>query len=191
MRCRIFAMVVCLGATAVMAQEKSVLVDDEDIWKQYTRPEVKVTDVNGNQATLGGVSIGTILNDQLYFGITGDILVDKITADDDSDIRLDRWDWWYAGAEVGYIFNPDSLVHLSVSSLFGGGQIEFKDTPDDDTDGFWIIEPGIQANINLSDTWEFGLGVSYRWTSDIDLDGVEEDDLTDVAFTAFFRALEF
>jgi len=176
-----------------LAAERTLL-DDEDVWKLYTEPSVRITDVNDNSATLGGVGIGAILNDQLSFGAEVNGLINDIKVDDDGGTIVRSFDWWYAGATVGYTFFASDLIHLNISSLFGGGQLHTH--PEDaslreESVSFAVIEPRGMAFVNLTDTVEFGLGVSYRAVEGFELDGVNDNDMNDIAWVASVRVTEF
>ena len=175
-----------------LAAERTLL-DDEDVWKLYTEPSIRVTDVNDNSATLAGVGIGAILNDQLSFGVEVNGLINDIKVDQDGDTIVRSFDWWYVGATVGYTFFASDLIHLNISGLFGGGQMHThpeKSLPEESV-SYAVIEPRAMAFINLTDTIEFGLGASYRTLEGFDLDGVTDDDMNDIAWVASVRVTEF
>jgi hypothetical protein len=192
MNCRIAALLLGLTATAAFAKEQ-VLLTEDDTWKLYTTPELAVTDINGNTATLGGIGIGAILNDHLWFGGAARILVNDIKADEAGSVQMDQYDFWYAGLTVGYTFMPESLVHFSVGALVGGGQAQLDTSADNsaETEAFVIIEPGVNLMINVSETVEFGVGVSYRHCAGADIDALTDEDLSDITGTVFFRVTEF
>ncbi|MFH0908106.1 MAG: hypothetical protein V1929_05030 [bacterium] len=175
-----------------LAAERTLL-DDEDVWKLYTEPSVRITDVNDNSATLGGVGIGAILNDQLSLGVEVNGLINDIKVDDSGDTIVRSFDWWYAGATVGYTFFASDLIHVSISSLFGGGQMHTHPDPAlrEESVSFTVIEPRAMVFVNVSETVEFGVGASYRYVNGFELDGVDDDTIDDLAWVASFRVTEF
>ena len=175
-----------------LAAERTLL-DEEDVWKLYTEPSVRVTDVNGNSATLAGIGIGAILNDQLSLGVEGNGLINDIKVDSAGDVIVRSFDWWYAGATVGYTFFASDLVHLNISSLFGGGELHTHPDPAlrEESVAFAVIEPRAMAFINVTDTVEFGVGMSYRYINGFELDSVDDDNIDDIAWVASFRVSEF
>jgi hypothetical protein len=190
---KLAALLVCLSAISVLAKDTAVL-NDADVWKLYTKPEISFSDINGDLETMGGVGIGTILNEQWTFGLAGHISINDIKAQEgSSDFRIDRWNFWYAGAEVGYILSPQSLLHLNPSILGGGGQIEVDNSPFDDhrTASFVIVQPQLALCLNLHETWELGASVGYRWISGADINGLTDEDLSDLTWSVFLRATEF
>ena len=175
-----------------LAAERTLL-DEEDVWKLYTEPSVRVTDVNGNSATLAGIGIGAILNDQLSLGVEGNGLINDIKVDSAGDVIVRSFDWWYAGATVGYTFFASDLVHLNISSLFGGGEMHTHPDPAlrEESVAFAVIEPRAMAFINVTDTVEFGVGMSYRYINGFELDAIDDDNIDDIAWVASFRVSEF
>jgi hypothetical protein len=191
MRGSIACLILGVAATSALAQDTAVFTDD-DAWKLYTTPHVKFMEINGNNATIGGVGIGTVLNERWTFGAAGRLLINDIKADEDGNVNLDSWDLWDAGAEVGYIFAPASLVHLNPSLYFGGGQAQLDYAFDgQETASFIVLEPQIAVCLNLHETWELGVAVGYRWVSGVDTPALSDEDLSDLTGTIFVRATEF
>ncbi len=190
MRGKIAGLVLCLAA-GVYAEDRAVL-NEEDVWKLYTTPQVKFMDINGNNTTFAALGIGTILNDHWYFGFLGQINMNDADVNEDSGhASIDRYDMWDAGAEIGYIFAPASLVHLDGSLYFGGGQVTIQDFGSEDESGYVVLEPQVSALINLHEVWELGAGVGYRFTDGVDTPAVSDSDLTDITYRVFLRATEF
>ena len=187
MRWTWMAMLACIAATSVVAQEKRTLIDDEDVWKLYTRPSVKISEVGGDDAAIGELGIGTTMNDQLHIGAAADILFND-TVNPDTGDNIDRWDFWYAGLDLGYTFAPESLVHVTVNTIVGGGSVKVEGG---DSEGFWIIEPGIAACINVSERVELGVGATYRFVSGADAPGLDDDELNEASGNIFFRVHEY
>jgi hypothetical protein len=182
-----------LLALPVLAADQTLL-DDEDVWKLYSQFDGKMGDINDNQAAFVGVGIGGILNDQFDVGVAGYALSNDIKADEDGQHILRSFDHWYAGPTVGYTFLSAALIHLRVHSLFGYGEVHThpKDASQrEESNAFSVMEPGATAYINVSETFEFGLGLSYRW-----VDGFQEPDYSDEDFSglllqASLRITEF
>lgn len=187
---KLVALLAGLLALPAFAADRAML-DDTDTWKLYTAPEVSFSDINGSTEALLGLGIGTILNNQWTFGLAAHINPNDLGGD--ADVGVEKWKFWNAGGEVGYIFAPASLLHLNASLFVGGGQIKVEDSffGGDDSDGFLIVEPRLSLCLNLHETWELGIGVGYRWVDGVNFDGLDDDDLSNVTGTVFLRATEF
>jgi hypothetical protein len=96
----------------------------------------------------------------------------------------------YGGLEFEYVRDPHKLVHYTVSTLIGAGAIDYKDfdcaacddagdnsDTDLDTDVFFVVEPSVNVMLNITPMFRIGLGVSYRYVQDVELKGVEDEDL--------------
>ncbi|MCU4157921.1 hypothetical protein J1N10_18250 [Carboxylicivirga sp. A043] len=87
----------------------------------------------------------------------------------------------YGGILVEPIVGAKSPVHLSFPILIGAGGVaynqhwqenednDYDDENYEDSDAFFVIEPGIELEFNMIKFMRMGLSVSYRYTSDINL----------------------
>ena len=79
----------------------------------------------------------------------------------------------YGGLYLEAIVFPGSPVHLAFPVLLGGGGISFVSYDDinygsnyvEDYEGFIIIEPGAEVELNLTRFMRLALGVTYRFPS--------------------------
>ena len=80
------------------------------------------------------------------------------------------------------------LAHLSLHTLIGGGNIYYHDyywrTSGDDV--FFVMEPGIDLELNVSRCFRFGLGGTYRFVN-----GISMPEFTDQDMSGFSVALTF
>lgn len=103
----------------------------------------------------------------------------------------------YAGLLLEPIIKYRSPVHVSLPVIIGAGGAGFgfhRDTvgeaPEVQDDGrrvrrngereaqaFFVLEPGVQLEVNLLPMVRFGLGASYRYTSRLELPATAEDAL--------------
>jgi hypothetical protein len=147
---------------------------------------------------LPGLNFGMILNHNWAIGLSGsfvantnylyfsDIYYDEYTKQM-SEARLGGA---YGGLLIEYILLPRSVVHVSFPLMIGGGYMAYYN--DDlyytsgypynyyehqaiDDDGFFVIEPGVKAEFNIIKKLRLGVGVSYRYTPDLDLVNTPSD----------------
>ena len=73
----------------------------------------------------------------------------------------------YGGLDVGWLFQPRRLAHLRVSVLMGAGAASSKSVsaggPTVGPNGIWVVEPGLELVINLTDFVHVVAGGRYRW----------------------------
>ena len=81
----------------------------------------------------------------------------------------------YGGLRLEYILLPNSPVHISLPVVIGAGGISYARSNHDfefgfsaTSQAFFVVEPGIELEMNVVKFMRVGFGVSYRFTSDID-----------------------
>jgi len=85
----------------------------------------------------------------------------------------------YGGLMFEFIAMPHSPVHLSFPLVIGAGGVTYAEhdhfvgndfnTLTEDTQAFFVVEPGVELELNMLRFMRLAFGVSYRYTSDIDL----------------------
>ncbi len=133
------------------------------------------TQVAGNSALMGGAKAGLIINDKLSVG--GYYLQNLNEITGPTEFPNTYYDLKMGGAFVEYSLWSDRLVHLTIPLFIGGGELSLDDRGDDDLydwdssygdDYFFVIEPGIQAELNVHKYVRFHLGAGYRIVNGID-----------------------
>jgi hypothetical protein len=117
------------------------------------------------------------------------------------DTRLSQDGYYsggYGGVVIEPIFLPKSPIHISVPILMGAGGISYEAKSGDntlvlfgsnsntvDTRSFFILEPGVEVEINVLKFFRLALGGYYRYTNNINLRYDNSTDL--VAKPGFLR----
>lgn len=90
----------------------------------------------------------------------------------------------YGGLILEPILAPRLPVHISVPVLLGIGGVAFVDSyddwdnwyyDDDQSDVFLVLEPGVELEFNMSKHVRMAASLSYRFTSDIELETIDPD----------------
>jgi hypothetical protein len=93
----------------------------------------------------------------------------------------------YGGFFVEPIIAPNFPVHVSFPIMIGGGGLamnentwhdydwEYDYYEPFDWDSYFVIEPGIEIELNVVKFFRIGFGVSYRYTSDLHMQYVPKD----------------
>jgi hypothetical protein len=151
------------------------------------------TRFGGNDVFLPGLSTGIILNHHWTIGASGsfignwnglyykDIYLDSSTL----TMRGAYLHGGYGGLLLEYTLMPNSIVHISFPLMIGGGYMYYNSSYHDSTfydnnhhhmhyhaisdDAFFVIEPGVRVEFNIIKLLRLGLGVSYRYVPDLDL----------------------
>ncbi len=161
------------------AQEET-LIDGDIESGGFGGPALKITRINGEGAVLVGGRGGWIINHSFVLGGGGYGLANAISAKvPDLQNGFRHVDLGYGGLEVEYIAASDRLVHLSFGLLVGGGGVRYKDenTMEDhrSMDGFFVAEPSLTIDLNITRFFRLGAGASYRYVNGISSSGVTSD----------------
>jgi hypothetical protein len=150
------------------------------------------TQFDSKDVFLPGLNFGMILNHNWSIGLSGSFIGNTnylYFPDVYYDTYSKQWSearlgGGYGGLLLEYTLLPRSVVHVSFPLIIGGGYLAYYN--DDlnytsgypynhydhqavDDDGFFVIEPGIKAEFNIIKKLRMGIGVSYRYSPDVDL----------------------
>ena len=143
-------------------------------------------------AFLPGMSMGIILDHHWTVGMTGNFMASSHGyhhhGENDS-IAPEKHHHsstvgGYGGLLLEYTLFPQSRVHVSFPLTIGGGYLVQAQQmhPGDSAyshnswshysfshgDGFFVLEPGVKLELNVIKNLRVGLGVSYRYSPDMD-----------------------
>lgn len=89
------------------------------------------------------------------------------------DVQVEGFN--YGGAVVEYTFDSDKALHYTAQVLMGGGRVAIQTIQnrnttsaqfpsfDDERSGFFVIEPALQAELNITRAVRIAFGGSYRF----------------------------
>ena len=101
----------------------------------------------------------------------------------------------YGGFELEYIFGSDKLVHGSIYTLIGGGSLSLMGDETDnhtiETNEYFVFEPDLNLELNVTKFFRIGLGVGYRVVAGDDFKGYNYLDLSGVTGTLTFKFGKF
>jgi hypothetical protein len=135
---------------------------------------------------MGGLNFGMIVNHNFAIGLSGQGWTNRngMYYSGVTDTAGAYLEGGYGGLHLEYTLFPKSLVHVTFPVIIGAGGAtyvtdekypEFDENEYDycyktlDTDPFFVIEPGVRAEINILKFMRLNAGVSYRYTSGLDL----------------------
>lgn len=187
----ICALFLVLGTTPLMAQETETLIRGDVTYGGYGGPVMKVGAVmDGTGLFTGGRGAWVINFDRMHalhiggggYGLTTEHLVEGVTIEDEPRYLA----FGYGGLELGYVNNTNRLLHLSAQTLIGAGGATYRergftwDRPES-TSAAFVLEPGLNAELNLTRFARLNAGISYRWVSGIDLDSLHDSDVSGIS----------
>ena len=180
---------------------KSLLGKGNDL-NAFGAADLKVGDFKEERGLLVGAYGGFIINRRFLFGVAGYGLVTRVgfdgTVPSQSGTKPLRLHGGYGGVMVGATIAPRELIHISIPIVFGAGSLEVSDedffvnNPADseftiENSVFFVLEPGIELEFNITKYFRLGAGVTYRHVTGTELDNVSDDDMTGVNGMISFR----
>jgi hypothetical protein len=141
----------------------------------------RYTEIDKNTGIVLGARGCFVAGHSLAVGLAGNALIGEKVFNE----RLNQ-DCYYSGGYGGLLIEPIILpkypIHISVPIVMGMGEIGYKakNTDDDwgifdekwngeDSKSFFIVEPGIELEINVLKFFRIAMGGYYRITNDINL----------------------
>jgi hypothetical protein len=159
-------MLITTGAAAQQDDSiKSLFRDDLTVNELWT-PEIKINSIQSDIGTLVGFYGGALINRTFLIGIAGGV-----------NLGHPRVNYGYFGGIMQYIFKPSEVVHCSGQMLLAYGSTKDYENPKEGLlDNFWnisgapffLMEPGVNLEVNLSNRVTLVTGMSYRYVSGLD-----------------------
>lgn len=174
--------------------KEQTLFGNGEVWHGgYGAGELKLTQLNGELGLMVGGRGGWIINSVFSIGgagyglVTNHKISDYYGKDSSAYLRLG-----YGGVYLMYINQSDELIHFTVSTLIGAGSALYTKSWSELIDHDWnynkswnreitpffIIEPGIGVELNLTSFMRIELGASYRIVSGVDMTRTKNSDIT-------------
>lgn len=180
---------------------KSLLGKENDL-NGFGALDLKVGDFKGERALLMGAYGGFIINRRYLFGLAGYGLVTDVqfegTVPGEAITKPLNLHGGYGGVLIGLTIAPRELIHISIPVILGAGSVEVSDedffvnNPADseftvESSAFFIVEPGIELEFNITNYFRIGTGVTYRHFAGTELANVVDDDLRGISGLISFR----
>jgi hypothetical protein len=152
-------------------------------------PVLSFTRVKGEMGVLMGGRGACIINHHFTLGGGGYGLANFIRVQDDLTGTKRYLQMGYGGPEVGYIFYPANVANVSANVLIGGGAASRQygvmraqapansQDPAFDIFPFYVVEPAVFANLNVTRILRVSLGVKYRYVDGLEADWISNKDL--------------
>lgn len=182
MRIIVIIWLIFLFTFLTYAQEQT-LISGEIESGGFGSPVVKITKINGESAVLVGGRGGWIINHTFVLGGGGYGLVTNVNAII-TDSTHQYLQMGYGGIDLEHIISSNSLLHFSTGLLIGGGGVGYQDERDNflkdshRMNSFFILEPSVQTNLNVTHFFRIAAGISYRYVSGLKSTLTTNDDLS-------------
>lgn len=171
---------------------KSLLNRDNEL-SGFGGADLKIGTFKDERSLLVGGYGGLIINRRYLFGIAGyglvtDVEFEGMIPGSDTTKTLNLFGG-YGGILIGASIAPKELIHISIPIVLGAGAFEVEDQnffsnnlSDADfiveNSVFFVVEPGIEIEFNISNHFRLGFGVTYRYITGSELVNVSDDEVT-------------
>ena len=145
----------------------------------YGALSLAYAEIDHKDAIIMGARGGWIVNHSFAIGLGGYGFVNDINYDNIFDNDLDyNLAGGYGGLFIEPILGPRLPVHISLPVLFGLGGIAYVEhhnnweywwSDNDHSDVYWVIEPAVELEFNITRHFRMAATASYRFTSNIDM----------------------
>jgi hypothetical protein len=170
------------GLSPATAQRMETLVNSRAQNGGFGGPVMKVGELFGDPVLFLGGRGAWVAGRTFALGGGGYGLVnDNLLAPMEFAGRRAVLEMGYGGLELEYIHESHRLAHLSLYTLMGGGGARYRDRDRYETlaeDGFLVLEPGMNMNLNVTRFFRLSAGATYRWTFGAELPGLDDRDLS-------------
>ncbi|MFP4529509.1 MAG: hypothetical protein ACLFQX_13260 [Candidatus Kapaibacterium sp.] len=202
----ILIFMIAISATAYSQDGMQTLFGDEGLKSGgYGGPELKMTQAQGGTGLLVGGRGGWIINSTISVGGGGYGLVTEHPIENYFDVTSPYYGkdaylrYGYGGFIVEYINNSNSLVHFTANMLIGGGGASYTHSFNDiinhndhdwrtlENTTFFVFEPAVMADINITSFFRIGVGASYRLVSGVELSQTTNEDIGGFSGNMIFK----
>lgn len=183
------------ASKSLFAQQTETLFDGSVSHGGFGGPVVQIGDVAGTAGVWVGGRGGWIINLDHHHAISLGGGGYGLVTNHRVPVPYDGNDDLYAmGGYGGFIFEYTNcsyrLIHITAATLIGGGGLMLRERNFDDVneevESYFVFEPGIHAELNVTHFFRIAAGVNYRMTS-----GISDFGFTDSDFSGFSGVITF
>lgn len=176
----------------VFAQDAETLIDADVSHGGFGSLIYGVSSVNGEAAYMRGGRGAWVINfregHSLNIGLSGYRAQNNFSAVEWTNEEIDEPELRtnYGGLELEYINSSEDLVHFGVQALIGTGNVRYSDRNlglDKTSDNYFVVQPGVNANLNVTDWFRVSAGIFYRHAARVSLEGTDNSGLS--GFSSF------
>ncbi len=169
--------------------------------KGYGAFDLTMTVINGRNTLLTGGHGGLIFDKKYMIGFGGAGIASSNTfmgIDPAQEMKLVGG---YGGLNIGYILSPNDVFHFNFPLFVGIGGLQMVDpsfnfdaqnpylTDVIDRTIFYIVQPGVNVETNVTKFFRIALGVNYRLTqgAEFESNNIYDQDISGLAFSMSFK----
>ncbi|HQO49458.1 MAG TPA: hypothetical protein PK939_03460 [Bacteroidales bacterium] len=140
--------------------------------------------IDDTDAFFGGMKGGWVVDHSLTIGLAGYGFMNNFDVNMSPGSVSRHLTGGYGGLLIEPIIAPFSPIHLTVPIILGAGGIAqvdqyyysdyYYEPVVRDASAYFVVQPGLELELNIVRFMRFAAGASYRFTSDITIDGVSD-----------------
>ncbi len=180
-----------ITTSTLSAEEAETLISGKIVNGVFVGPVLKLVDIKDKAAFMMGGNAGWLINHKLVAGVAGYGLMTNINLHSVKPGEALCLKLCYGGALLEFILSSHKLLHLSFSTLVGGGSAGYKGYKSDDeygkTSAFFITEPRLNLMLNVTKHFRLGIGGGYCSVSGISLAGINDRELSGLSASLVFK----
>ena len=206
MKTLLISMVLLIGSQLAFGQEIQTVFKKGASSGGYGAITNKFTTINGEYANLVGIYGGWYVNHWFMLGVSASAATNNIAVPLEFSAYPSKnlsYEYGQVGLVTEYVVSSNKRMHL-VFDLFSGAGYTFQyprydwnndyDQQGDqvhDENWFFVAEPGVQLEINLTRWMRFSPGISYRTAFGSDAAGLTDNNLSNVSYNATLKFGKF
>lgn len=195
------------ASTFIVAQEKQQEPEMQTLFgnTKFTfggmgGPQIGLSKFNSKDVLLVGGHGGVVINHCLVIGGGGMGIVNTPSFANVGGIDRGYLEGGYGGFLIEPIFMSNKVVHLAMPILIGGGSMSYlkdnyhgMDYPSNeiDSDQFFVLEPGIEVELNVVRFMRIAAGVQYRWAPNLNLVNTPSNPFNGITTSITFKFGKF
>jgi len=177
----------CLISTPATAQKMETLLSGDVSHGGFGGPVVKFSSVDGSLGVWvggrGGWIIGFSPEHSLSIGGGGyGLATNHLAPVQDNPFLRKYAEVGYGGLELEYTNRSYQIAHFTISTLIGAGGVGLRDgdyeSIGNKAEAFFVMEPGLHLELNVTHFFRVATGLSYRFVSGVSRDGFKDGDFS-------------
>lgn len=156
--------------------------------------------IENSPALFTGIRAGWVIDHRLTLGISGNAFANNLYVDLYDGVIESGLTGGYGGLLIEFTVAPFSPIHISIPVVVGVGGIariedyyrnNYYEPRVIDEDVFFMVEPGVELEMNLVRFIRLGAGLTYRHSSELRLMQVDKEALRGLGFNFTLKIGKF
>ncbi len=171
-------------ALAASTHATEYVLHDPSSWRLATRFDLLAAEIVGEEVLLAGVSAGAWIGPNVLAMLSGAMVCEDVES---SAGTVECGDCWQMGGRLEWVVRRAEIYNVGFHLLLAAQRLSLGRQDERERDTALLLQPGIDAAINLWPGAELGATLGFRWLDKIAVGGLDEGDCDGVAGGVFLR----